>query len=68
MDIWIEARHRYSEMVANAERARLTAEAGSTQIERTSVVKAGRRRAGLALIRLGNRLQGLQRPATFVPV
>jgi transposase-like protein len=67
MDIWIEARHRYSEMVAAAEQARRCAETRPYRSERRSVVKAARNSVGNWLIRFGTRLQGIRITTAIEP-
>jgi hypothetical protein len=60
-----EARHQGR--LTEADQSRLVAQARSAQSGGRSVVVARRRRAGIALIRMGERLQGAQRPTAMTP-
>jgi hypothetical protein len=65
MDLWVTYRTRYPDLLANAHQARLAAEARSVLGGGSSTFRTARRLGGIALIRLGQRLQGAQCPTTM---
>jgi hypothetical protein len=64
---WAIYEARYQKRLTQADRSRFVAEARSTQSGDRAVVVAWRRLAGIALIRIGERLQGAQRPTAMTP-